>query len=52
MDKKEVIKLLELYSQGKMDQGEAAEKLSALGLEELGFATIDTDRTSGRAFLK
>ena len=44
MDKAEIIRLLELYSQGKLNQGETADKLSALGLEELGFATIDTDR--------
>jgi NCAIR mutase (PurE)-related protein len=44
MDKAEIIKLLELYSQGELNQGEAADKLSAMGMEELGFATIDTDR--------
>jgi len=44
MEKAEIIRHLELYSQGKLNQKETAEKLSALGLEELGFATIDTDR--------
>lgn len=44
MDKAEIIKLLDLFSQGEMNREEAAEKLSALGMEELGFAVIDTDR--------
>jgi NCAIR mutase (PurE)-related protein len=44
MDKSEIIKLLDLYSRGELNQVETAEKLSGLGLDELGFATIDTDR--------
>lgn len=44
MDKAGIIQLLELYKRGGLDQDEAAEQLSAMGLEELGFATIDTER--------
>ena len=44
MDKSEINRLLDLYSQGELNRDETADKLSALGLEELGFATIDTDR--------
>jgi NCAIR mutase (PurE)-related protein len=44
MDKTEIIRLLELYSKGELKQEETAEKLSTLGLEEMGFATLDTDR--------
>ncbi|MEN8204013.1 MAG: nickel pincer cofactor biosynthesis protein LarB [Bacteroidota bacterium] len=44
MDRKEIIQLLEQYSQGVIKQGEAANRLSSVGLEELGFATLDTDR--------
>lgn len=46
MDKTEIIRLLEQYSKGELKQEEAAEKLSTLGLEEMGFATLDTDRQS------
>jgi len=46
MDKVEIVRLLELFSNGKLNQDEMVEKLSSLGLEELGFATIDTDRIS------
>ena len=46
MDKVEIIRLLELFSKGELNQDEMVEKLSSLGLEELGFATIDTDRSS------
>mgnify|MGYP001827213493 CR=1 FL=1 len=46
MDRKEIIQLLEQFSQGKIKQDEAADRLSSLGLEELGFATLDTDRSS------
>lgn len=45
MDKKEILQLLEQYSQGELKKEEAADRLSSLGLEELGFATIDTDRS-------
>jgi NCAIR mutase (PurE)-related protein len=44
MDKTEINKLLDLFNQGELNRDETADKLSALGLEELGFATIDTDR--------
>jgi len=44
MDKAEIIRLLEQYSRGELKQEETAEKLSSLGLEEMGFATLDTDR--------
>lgn len=43
-DKKEIVRLLELFSSGNLNQEEMVEKLSALGLEELGYATIDTER--------
>jgi NCAIR mutase (PurE)-related protein len=46
MDKSEIIRLLEQYSKGELKQEEAADKLSSLGLEEMGFATLDTDRQS------
>lgn len=46
MDKVEITRLLELFSKGELNQDEMVEKLSSLGLEELGFATIDTDRSS------
>ncbi len=44
MDKREIAKLLELFDRGEINQEETMQKISALGLEELGFATIDTDR--------
>jgi len=44
MDKVEIIRLLEQYSQGKLKQEEVAARLSSPGLEEMGFATLDTDR--------
>ncbi len=46
MDKVEIIRLLEQFSSGELNQDEVVEKISARGLEELGFATIDTDRTN------
>jgi hypothetical protein len=45
MERKEIIQLLEQYSRGELKQDEAADQLSSMGLEELGFATIDTDRS-------
>ncbi len=45
MNKTEIAQLLELFSKGEMNQEEMVEKLSSLGMEELGFATLDTDRT-------
>ena len=44
MDKAEIIRLLELYSKGELKLQETAAKLSSGGLEEMGFATLDTDR--------
>lgn len=44
MDKAGIIRLLEQYSRGELKQDEIAEKLSFPGLEEMGFATLDTDR--------
>ena len=44
MDKTEIIRLLELYSKGELKLDETAAKLSSGGLEEMGFATLDTDR--------
>ncbi len=44
MDRSEIIRLLEQYSRGELKQEEAAEKLSMGGVEEMGFATLDTDR--------
>lgn len=44
MDKAEIIRLLELYSKGELKLDETADKLSSGGLEEMGFATLDTDR--------
>jgi NCAIR mutase (PurE)-related protein len=46
MDKVEINRLLELFRKGELNQGEMVEKISSAGLEELGFATIDTDRSS------
>ena len=46
MDKVEIIRLLEQFSSGTLNQDEMVEKLSSRGLEELGFATLDTDRTN------
>jgi NCAIR mutase (PurE)-related protein len=45
MDRNQIIKLLEQFSQGEINQDEAVDQFSSMGLEELGFATIDTDRT-------
>ena len=44
MDKAVIIRLLDKYGRGELTQDELAEKLSAPGLEEMGFATLDTDR--------
>ncbi len=44
MDKTEIIRLLEQYSRGELKLEETAEQLSVRGLEEMGFATLDTDR--------
>ena len=46
MDRNEIIRLLEQFSQGELKKEEVVDHISSLGLEELGFATIDTDRTN------
>ncbi len=45
MEKPELIKLLELFKSGELKQEDVTEKLLSRGVEELGFAAIDTDRT-------
>ncbi len=45
MEKAEIIRILEEYARGEIPQDRVVERISAMGLEELGFATIDTDRT-------
>jgi NCAIR mutase (PurE)-related protein len=45
MDKTEIIKLLERLGKGELNQDEVAERISSSGIESLGFATIDTDRS-------
>ena len=44
MDKSEILNLLEQYSRGEIKQDELATRLASPGLEEMGFATLDTDR--------
>ncbi len=44
MDKSEIIRLLEQYSKGELKLEETAARLVNPGLEEMGFATLDTDR--------
>jgi NCAIR mutase (PurE)-related protein len=44
MDKANILRLLEQYSRGQLDQDEVAAALSSPGLEEMGFATLDTER--------
>ncbi|MCK5134525.1 MAG: nickel pincer cofactor biosynthesis protein LarB [Bacteroidales bacterium] len=46
MDKAEIIRLLELFSKGELNQDEIAEQLSSPGVENMGFAAIDTGRIS------
>ena len=45
MNRKDIMQLLEQFSQGELKQEEAADQLASMGLEELGFATVDTDRS-------
>jgi len=47
MEKDELIRLLELFSKGKLGLEEMAEKLRSPGVDDLGYASIDTLR-SGR----
>jgi NCAIR mutase (PurE)-related protein len=44
MDKANILRLLDQYSRGQLDKDEVAAALSSAGLEEMGFATLDTDR--------
>lgn len=44
MDKSEIIRLLEQYRRGELNEDEMAAELSSPGLEEMGFATLDMDR--------
>ena len=44
MNKEGILKLLEQYSRGEVKQDELATMLASPGLEEMGFATLDTDR--------
>ncbi len=46
MDRNEIFRLLEQFSQGELKKEEVVDHISSMGLEELGFATIDTDRTN------
>jgi NCAIR mutase (PurE)-related protein len=45
MDKKELIRLLELFSRGELSPEEMAGKLGSAGVDELGYASIDTARS-------
>ena len=45
MDKKEILQLLEALQKGEFSQEEVAERLSSLGMDSLGYAVIDTNRT-------
>ncbi|MFO7935493.1 MAG: nickel pincer cofactor biosynthesis protein LarB [Bacteroidales bacterium] len=47
MEKNELIRLLEMFSRGKLSLEEIAEKLHSTGVEDLGYASIDMVR-SGR----
>jgi pyridinium-3,5-biscarboxylic acid mononucleotide synthase len=44
MDRTEIIRLLEQFKKGEVKQDELAAILATPGVEELGFATLDTDR--------
>jgi pyridinium-3,5-biscarboxylic acid mononucleotide synthase len=44
MERSEIIRLLEQYGRGELKLEETADKLTSGGLEEMGFATLDTDR--------
>jgi len=46
MDKLKIIQLLEQFKKNELNQDEMIDQLSAIGLEDMGFATLDTDRTS------
>ena len=44
MEKTDIIKLLEQFKEGKIDQEEIVKKLSSEFIDDLGFAMIDTSR--------
>jgi NCAIR mutase (PurE)-related protein len=44
MERSEIIRLLEQYNRGELKLEETAAQLSTNGVEEMGFATLDTDR--------
>jgi NCAIR mutase (PurE)-related protein len=44
MDRTDIIRLLEQYKKGEVGQDELVAILATPGVEELGFATLDTDR--------
>lgn len=45
MEKSDIIRLLEMYKSGEIKQEDITEKLLSRGVESLGFAAIDTDRS-------
>ncbi|MCK4751335.1 MAG: nickel pincer cofactor biosynthesis protein LarB [Bacteroidales bacterium] len=46
MEKEEIIRLLELFGKGEVNKEEVAEQLVSQGMDHMGFATIDTSRSS------
>ncbi len=46
MDKSKIIKLLESLERGELSRDEVAGQLSMQGMDSLGYAVIDTDRSS------
>ncbi|MDX2431936.1 MAG: nickel pincer cofactor biosynthesis protein LarB [Bacteroides sp.] len=46
MNKTEILKLLQSLEKGESSQDEVAELLSGLGMDSLGYAVIDTDRSN------
>jgi pyridinium-3,5-biscarboxylic acid mononucleotide synthase len=44
MERLEIIRLLEQFGRGELKLEEATQKLTSAGIEEMGFATLDTDR--------
>ena len=46
MEKKDILKLLESLEKGESSQDEVADLLSSSGMDSLGYAVIDTDRSN------
>jgi NCAIR mutase (PurE)-related protein len=46
MEKKDILKMLESLEMGKFSQDEVAEMLSKPGMDSLGYAVIDTERSN------